>query len=139
MRWRILLTLLLVVAAPASLQAQQIIKFGSGSDIKRALFVGGEARIGALYAVLSNCASGPRPDVRIVKGAANGDLRFEAIVVPVTRPPGNPRANCNGKNVNAVGVFYKAKEGFAGEERIVLEADYKLGAISRYNFLVTVR
>jgi hypothetical protein len=139
MRWRILLMSLFVVAVPGTLQAQQIIKFGSGLDIKRSLFVGNESRIGALYAVLSNCASGPRPDVRIVRGPANGELRFEALVVPITRPPGNPRANCNGKNASAVAVFYKAKEGFSGEERIVLEADFKLGEISRYSYLVTVR
>ena len=43
----------------------------------------------------------------------------------VDRPAGNPRANCNGKPVTAVGIFYKSNVDYVGQDNIVIDVDFK--------------
>lgn len=142
MRSRILLASFFVVAAPTLLQAQQkaeILKFEAGGQATKSIFAGNESRIGALNSVLSDCNSGPRPDVRVIKGPANGEIRFEPLTIPIDRPKNNARAHCNGKPTDALGLYYKPKEGFTGEERITIDADWRNGNVDRFTYIVNVR
>ncbi len=139
MRLTFILTVSSVLAMTAGLEAQEVLKFDVGQQSKKTVFAGGEARLAAYNYVLSNCTSGPRPDVRVLKSPANGDLRFDQITVPIDRAKDNRRAHCNGKDVEAVGVYYKPKEGFTGEDRITIDTDWKNGSVSRYTYVVNVR
>jgi hypothetical protein len=111
----------------------------SQTPIKVSMFSGNEVRIGRLYNVLADCSSGPRPDVRIVKAPANGTVRAEAVQVPVDERVASPRANCNGKMVDATAITYKSNDDFVGEDKVTIDADYKVGAIRRFNWIIDVR
>jgi hypothetical protein len=52
---------------------------------------------------------------------------------------GNARSHCNGKTVNAVGVFYRSKANHAGADSVVLDVDFKHGRVNRYNYAIAVR
>lgn len=107
--------------------------------VNRDAFTGNEIRIAAMQMVNADCTSGPLPSLRIATAPQNGEQRQEEISVPVDRKSGDPRANCNGKPVNAVGVFYKSKEGFAGKDNVVIDVDFKNGTVRRFNYKITVR
>lgn len=138
--------LLLPNADPAASQQR---KEGEKSDIKKfedtlppfkvSTFSGNESRIHAIYLLLSNCATSGRPDVRIAKKPENGEIRFDPIKIPANAKAGSALAHCNGKEVDALGVFYKSKDNFIGEDRISLDVDYKSGFIHRYSYIVDVR
>jgi len=139
MRAKIILASLCVVAAPAWAQGQQILHFDSSPQTRASTFSGNETRVAALNYVLSDCSSGPRPDIKILRSPANGDLRFVPITIPLARRATDPLAKCNGKIVNALGVFYKSKEGFTGDDAFLIDADYKLGQVYRHSYIVSVR
>ena len=106
---------------------------------KARVFSGNEARIGRIYNVLADCSSGPRPDVRIVKPPENGTFHAEAAQWPVDERAGSPRANCNGKIVDATVLTYKSNDDFVGEDKVTIDVDYKLGAIRRFTWIIDVR
>jgi hypothetical protein len=89
--------------------------------------------------VNTDCSSGTRPNVRIVTPPANGSVRSEAIVMAVDRAAGDPREQCIGKRVESVGVFYKAKKGFVGDDEVVFEVDFKTGFVRRFSYAIEVR
>ena len=51
-----------------------------------------------------------------VEKPANGDLRIETIRYIVNRTRDNAFAHCNGKEVDAMGLFYKSNEKFTGRD-----------------------
>jgi len=106
---------------------------------KRDGFSGTEFRLGAMNYVKADCSSGPVPDVRIVAKPANGELRTEQIVYIVDRTPDNRRAHCNGKEVDAVGLFYKSRDGFVGRDKVLVDVDYKNGTVRRFLYDIAVR
>ncbi len=106
---------------------------------KSSTFSGSETRVHYLSNLQSNCSTGERPDVRVVKNPENGGLRFDPIRHPVNQKVGTPLAHCNGKEVDVLGVFYKSKDGFVGEDRMTIEVNYKTGFIHRYSYIVDVR
>jgi hypothetical protein len=107
--------------------------------VNRDAFSGNEMRIAAMQVVNADCTSGPTPLLRIATAPQNGEQRQEEITVPVDRKAGDPRANCNGKPVTAVGVFYKSKEGFTGKDNVAIDVDFKNGTVRRFNYKITVR
>ena len=108
-------------------------------ELRRSVFSGNEVRLGVLWAVEANCDGTPLPDVRVVKQPSNGELSFREIRSVVELKKDSPRAHCNGKPVNGVGVFYKSGEDFSGTERMQIEVDYKIGLIRRFSLIVSVR
>jgi hypothetical protein len=106
---------------------------------QRNLFSGIEGRIGVMHSVNADCTGGPLPDIRIVTNPADGELRFDEIKFAVDRKPNDPRFHCNGKIVDAVGVFYKSRDGYAGSDNVVIEVDFRLGAVRRFNYSIQVR
>jgi hypothetical protein len=106
---------------------------------RKSVFSGNEARFAAMNYVNADCSSGAIPDVRIVTQPANGELRMEQIRYVVDRAADNSRAHCNGKEVDALGLFYKSRDGFVGEDRISVDVDYRNGRGSRYLYVITVR
>jgi hypothetical protein len=86
-----------------------------------------------------DCTSGRLPDVRVVNAPQNGIVRFEKATTTISVPAAAPRAKCNGKEIDAVGVVYKSNDGFVGVERIVLKADFHNGNVSEMIVLVDVR
>jgi hypothetical protein len=103
------------------------------------VFSGNEARVLAPNWVNTDCTSGLRPDVRVTSAPSNGSIRLEDIQIAVSRNSGDSRAYCNGKQVDAVGVFYRSNEGFAGQDRVVIDADFKTGVVRRYTAVIDVR
>src|SRR5437763_1243100 len=99
MRTKTFLAFLFVVATPAVTQAQQILRFDSSPQTRASTFSGNETRVAALNYVLADCSSGPRPDIKIIRNPANGDLRFVPITIPLSRRPADPLSKCNGKIV----------------------------------------
>jgi len=107
--------------------------------IKKDVFSGTEFRVAAMNFVNADCSSGPIPDVRIVAQPTNGELRTEQIRHIVDRAPDNVRHHCNGKEVDALGLFYKSRDGFTGRDQITVDVDYKSGRVERYLYDIVVR
>jgi hypothetical protein len=138
--------MLLVAHAPAIAQsdakkAAVVIPAVSETNLKKNVFAGSESQIAAMNFVKADCTSGPLPDVRIVTAPSKGDIRLETVQHAVDRAKGNSREHCNGKLVDAVGVFYKAKEGQTGaaRDKLVLDVDFKNGTVNRYIYTVDIR
>lgn len=117
----------------------EIPKALSDTTFNREIFSGSESRIAAMNNVNIDCTSGPVPSLRIVTPPKNGAHRLEEITYLVDRPAGNARANCNGKPVAAVGVFYKSNVDYVGQDGIVIDVDFKDGTVRRYNYKISVR
>jgi hypothetical protein len=87
----------------------------------------------------SDCSSGPRPDVRIVTAPANGTVRYDAISAPVDRVSYAPRAFCNGKRADSVGIYYKSRRGYVGHDAVTIDVDFKQGFVRRFSYAIDVR
>jgi hypothetical protein len=107
--------------------------------LSRDVFSGNEVRLAAMNWVNADCTSGPAPDLRIVTAPQNGELRQEEITMPIDRRKGDSRFECNGKPVTAVAVHYKPKAEFTGKDNVVIDVDYKTGAVKRFNYNIGVR
>lgn len=107
--------------------------------LNRDLFSGAESRIAAMNYVNADCTSGPVPDIRIVTPPKNGQHRLEEITYPLERPKNDPRANCIGKPVAALGVFYKSNADYVGPDTMVVDVDFKSGTVRRFIFKINVR
>jgi hypothetical protein len=107
-------------------------------SVRKSVFAGNEAQISAMHWVKMDCTSGQLPDVRIVTSPSKGEIRLEPVQHAVARQKDNDRAHCNGKLVDAVGVFYKANQDI-GSDRVVLDVDFKTGVVHRYSISINVR
>jgi hypothetical protein len=87
----------------------------------------------------ADCTAGQLPDVRIVDAPQNGSVRFDKATITINAPSGTPRAKCNGKEIEAIGVVYKSHDGYVGVDRIVMKADFHNGNVSEMIVLVDVR
>lgn len=86
-----------------------------------------------------DCTSGQVPDVRVIGAPQNGSVRLEKATITINAPAGMPRAKCNGKEIEAIGVVYKSNDGFVGVDRIVMKADFHNGSVSEMVVVVDVR
>ena len=106
---------------------------------KVATFSGSESRISQLYLVQADCTAGPQAEWRVINKPKHGELRFERMTMPISLTASSPKAHCNGKPIDAIGVYYKSKDGFVGEDRITLDVNHNVGFVSRYVYVVDVR
>ena len=106
---------------------------------RKSVFSGNEIRIAAMNNVMADCSSGPIPDVRILTQPANGELRVEAIRYVVDRSANNNRHHCNGKPVDANGIFYRSRPEYTGRDSALLEVDFKNGRVRQFFYDITVR
>jgi hypothetical protein len=134
------------IVNPASSQAQK--QSASKAKIEKKLpetrsqknaFSGNEFRVSALNSLEKDCSGGPIPDVRVVEKPANGELRIETIRYIVNRTSDNAFAHCNGKEVDAMGLFYKSNEKFTGRDQITVDVDFKTGTVRRFIYTIDVR
>jgi hypothetical protein len=107
-------------------------------EVERSLFSGSESRIYELGALRPDCTS-PIADIRIVKPAMHGEVRFEEVQTVIVGGKHLLQKFCRGKTVDAVRTFYKANENFAGKDQFVIDIDSKVGAVWRYTFTMNVR
>jgi hypothetical protein len=107
--------------------------------VARTVLKGNEARIAAPNYLNADCSSGPLPDLRVVAEPKNGTFRTEETSVAAERPADNSRAACNGKPVNAVAVYYKPKDEFAGDDEMAIDVDFHDGNVRRFVYAITVR
>jgi hypothetical protein len=107
--------------------------------VKKDVFSGSEFRVAAMNYVNADCSSGPIPDVRIVAQPGNGELRTEQIRYIVDRGKDDSRNHCNGKEVDALGLFYKSRDGFTGQDQIAVDVDYRNGRVQRFLYVIAVR
>ena len=105
----------------------------------REIFAGSESRIAAMNWVNSDCSSDDLPTLRFVTPPQNGDIRTQETTIPIDRPKSNPRAACNGKQAQALAVFYKPKDGYIGPDKVVIDVDFHMGQVRRLNYKITVR
>jgi hypothetical protein len=136
-------TLSMAVLGPALAQSEVkraaiVVPAVQEINYKKNVFAGNEARIGAMNIVNADCTSTAIPDIRIVAQPAKGELRLENIQYALDREKTDRRAHCNGKIVDAVGIFYKAKDD-KGQDRLVLDVDFKNGTVRRYSFTLNLR
>jgi hypothetical protein len=106
---------------------------------QKSAFSGNEFRVTAMNSLQKDCSGGPIPDIRVIEKPVNGELRIEAIRYVVNRTSDNAFAHCNGKEVDAMGLFYKSSEKFAGRDRITVDVDYKTGTVRRFIYTIDVR
>jgi membrane protease YdiL (CAAX protease family) len=107
--------------------------------LSRNVFSGNEARIADMNYVNADCSPGPVPDTRVFTAPKNGSVRLEKTTIPVDRKAGDPRANCNGKPVQAMSVFYRSRGAFTGTDSVVLDVDFLDGTVNRYDIKINVR
>ena len=107
--------------------------------LKKDVFSGNEFRFAAMNTVNTDCSSGPIPEVRIVTQPVNGEIRMQQIRYVVDRSADDRRVHCNGKEVDALGLFYKSRDGFVGEDKLSVDVDYKTGTVRRYLYVIVVR
>lgn len=108
------------------------------TEVKRSLFSGSESHIYDFGSLRTDCTI-PIADIRIVKAADHGDIRFEEVKTVATANKSPLQKRCFGKRVDAVRMYYKANADFVGKDRIVVDMDSKLGSIWRVTFTVEVR
>lgn len=107
-------------------------------EFYRSLFSGNESALGNFGWLRSGCVV-PLPDVRIVKPPSKGAIRFEHVTDVVVANTTELQKQCNGKQVDAIRLLYKAPDDFAGKDTFVLDVDTKLGFVKRYTFTMDVR
>jgi len=110
----------------------------SETPLRLSVFSGNEVRLAVLNWVNADC-SPTRPDVRVSRQPAHGELTFREVRTVVELKAGTPRAHCNGKPTTGIGVFYTSREDFNGEEKLALDVDYQIGLVRRYSITVDVR
>ena len=118
-----------VLAGPAHSQRLRAVTMLSGN----------EAIVLRPHFLKPDCTSGQLPDVRVINAPQHGSLRLEKSTITINAPAGAPRAQCNGKGIEAIGVVYKSNDGFVGTDRIVMKADFHNGNVSEMIVLVDVR
>lgn len=135
------LTAPLVVASPVWPQqtTKKVEVTPRRETLRKSVFSGTEIRIAAMNNTRADCSSGPVPDVRVLTKPENGDLRMEEIRHVVDRPAKNARAHCNGKQVDANGIFYRSRLEFTGRDSVLLEVDFKNGSVRQFFYDITVR
>lgn len=121
-----------------SKRAAAVIPAVQESNLKKNVFAGNEARISVMHNVLTDCSGGAIPDIRVVTQPAKGELRLENMQYAVDRDKSDSRAHCNGKIVEGIGVFYKAKDD-KGQDKLVLDVDFKNGTVRRYSYTLYLR
>ncbi|MGP0089987.1 MAG: hypothetical protein ACLPKB_08500 [Xanthobacteraceae bacterium] len=140
---RVAISLAIAVLFPLAAAAQNAPQDQDRSEtpaaIKRTGFVGNDMRLAVFNNLNTDCSAAARPDVRVVTPPANGTVRVEALFIAVDRPAGDPRAHCVGKRADSVGVFYKAKKGFVGDDQVVLDVDFKTGNVRHFVYAIEVR
>lgn len=107
-------------------------------NYKKNVFAGNEARISAMHVLNADCTATAIPDIRVVTQPTKGELRLENMQHAVDRDKNDNRFHCNGKIVDAVGIFYKAKDD-KGQDRVVLDVDFKNGTVRRYSYTLNLR
>lgn len=125
----VLLTAAATLASPAHSQQLRAVSMLSGN----------ETIVLRPHSLKADCTAGRLPDVRVVDAPQNGNVRFDKATITINAPAGTPRAKCNGKEVDAIGVVYRSNDGYVGLERIVLKADFHNGNVSEMVVLVDVR
>jgi membrane protease YdiL (CAAX protease family) len=107
--------------------------------VNREVFTGSESQIAAMNFVNMDCSSDAVPEVRVVTAPANGQTRLQQLKIPIVRPANAPLAHCNGKPVEAMGVFYKSKSDFRGSDTMTLDVDFHHGKVTRFIYNISVR
>jgi len=129
---------LLGVTASTSAKERKAVIGPRAVEVERSLFSGSESRLIEFGALRPDCTI-PIADIRIVKPAAHGEVRFEEAKTVVTAQKYPLQKRCFGKPVDAVRTFYKANKDYVGKDRFVVDIDTKIGAVWRYTFIVDVR
>lgn len=131
---------LAVVAAstPAGAIGKKTASVDEPREYKRSLFSGSESRIVQFGWLGSDCKV-PAPDIHVVTQPNKGTLRFEETAGTVTASTTALEKKCFGKPVSHTTLYYRANEKSVGRDRVVLDADTKLGHVVRYIILVDIK
>jgi hypothetical protein len=106
--------------------------------ITKDIFSGGESMIAGMNNVNLDCSSGPIPEVRVVSPPIHGSMRTARTIVVASQNTDN-LARCNGKLVDAAGVYYKSTVGFVGVDTVTVDVDFRYGTIRRFVYTLNVR
>ena len=132
----------ILVASEASSQSQKKSQKAnlqsSESEVRRSVFSGNELRLGVHWSVNPDCTT-QLVDVRIAKAPSNGEVVFKETQAVIEMNKNSPRSHCNGRPATGVGLYYTSREEFAGQEKFMIDIDYKTGTIRRFNYIVDVR
>jgi hypothetical protein len=131
-------TLAVCALAPASAKDRKADVAPRTVEIERSMFSGGESQLYLFGMARPDCTI-PIADIRIVKAAAHGDVRFEETKTVFTNEKNPLQKLCYGKTVDAVRALYKANDNFVGKDQFTVDVDPKSGKIWRYRFVVDVR
>lgn len=107
-------------------------------DVKRSLFSGSESHFQNFYGLYSDCTT-TQTEVRIVKPPSKGEVRFEEVRMVVAYKRDAVARICHGKAIDAIRMYYKAKDDAAGRDTFLVDVDNKLGAIHRFSYTVDIR
>jgi hypothetical protein len=103
----------------------------------KSVFSGNETVIDEVGWLRPDCTVAP-PDIHIAVAPKNGSVRFQDIPLPVTASKKPLQKKCYGKTVNAVEIYYRSDEKFAGRDKVVLDIDSKLGGTGRRTYFINV-
>lgn len=108
-------------------------------SLARSALSGNEVQIAAMNVVEADCSPGPVPDVRVAMQPKNGGVRLSQISMAVDRRKEDARAHCNGKPIQAMAVYYKSANAFIGNDKVLLDVDFRDGSVRRYAIDINVR
>ena len=136
LRYAVFGTAFIALCGPS---AAQNVNVDRGKLLEKSVLSGNESRIAAFNLVAPDCSSDRQIVHRLVTKPATGSVRVENVKIAVSKPKDSPYAHCNGKEANAVGVFYTAPEGFVGVDKVVVDIDWRNGNVERYTYTIKVR
>lgn len=100
---------------------------------------GGSVLAGHFRDVAADCSNRGYADIAIVSPPRGGRIELRREGAFPKFPPSNPRAKCNNRKVDGVGVYYVGDPSFTGGDRFSIELIWSDGARWTQNFVVQVR
>lgn len=108
-------------------------------EVKRSIRAGFEAFLGSYLTVDRNCQVGDPPKVEFTGKPANGEMRTRPAALNIRDAPGAPRRGCVGISPRAIGVYYRPKYRFKGEDAMTFRVLFADGRIREVSATVEVR
>lgn len=100
---------------------------------------GGSVLAGHYRDVAADCSNRGYAEIAIVTRPRGGRIELRREGAFPKFPADNPRAKCNSRKVDGVGVYYVGDPAFTGADRFSIELIWSDGARWTQDFVVQVR
>ena len=138
----------LAVGGPAAAQTQRYevtvkpaVAAGGFEKLKveKAALGDAQIRIWANTAINPDCTAMPGLTLNVLRAPEHGAVTVSDEPFYAAFPPANPRASCNRQKVPGHQAFYQARAGYAGRDKVVLQASTPEGRVREITVDILVR